>query len=116
MSAEKPTHRRSVVQKWVKETYPDEELWTYAEIADFVGRDSFTVRRWVREGLLDPPTKYGYMGDNLVYLLTYEDVQRFLAYSKKLKPGRRSKVYTAELSAVGKNPRATNNASTGEHK
>lgn len=116
MSSSKPAHRRSVVQEWVKNTYPGEELWTYAEVADFVERDSFTVRRWVRTGLLDPPTKYGYMGDNLIYLFTYEDVQRFLAYSKMLKPGRRSASYTAELSAVGKNPRATRNASTGENK
>lgn len=116
MSARKPAHRHSVVQEWVKRNYPGEELWTYAEIADYVQRDAFTVRRWVREGLLDPPTKYGYMGDNLVYLFTFEDVQRFLAYSKMLKPGRRSAAYTAELSAVGKNPHNTRNTSTGENK
>jgi len=105
-----PAHKDSVVHRWVKKEFPNEEFWTYAEVAEYLDRKVLTIRRWVLNGLLDPPSRYEYMGDNLVYLFTLEDVQRFKAYSTVLRPGRRSPAYKAALAAVGKNPR------TGENK
>lgn len=96
-----PAKKHSRIHQWVRENF-DEDLWTYAEVADHLGKSVYALRRWVREGYLDPPSKMVSMGDNSIYLFTQEDVDRFSEYSRVLRSGRRTDAYTAVLKAVGK--------------
>lgn len=68
--------------------------YTYAQVAERVGKSKDTIIRWVNEGSVPPPThrvNLGEEGKSFAWLFTEEDIEIIEAYSYIVRPGRPKK-------------------------
>ncbi len=67
-------------------------FFTYRQVGEAVGRSHDTIRYWVEQGNIDPPTHRMPLGDNgekaWVWLFTQDDLEVIEAYSYIVHPGR----------------------------
>jgi len=60
---------------------PDGPYYTVSQVEFLVERDLKTIKRWIRSGKIEPPSKHIRVYGELVYLYTPEDVERFRAFA-----------------------------------
>lgn len=69
--------------------------YTISQVADQLGRDITTIRRWIKRNPSLHPTHKMTLGDGtkgqFVWLYTYEDISRMQDYVSTLRVGRPSK-------------------------
>jgi len=77
------------IRTWVSRNFPDETLYTIGEAAEAVARSVPTLRRWERDGKVQP-SRMEQMGSISVRLYTPEDIKYLREFAQTQRPGRKA--------------------------